>query len=211
MNEDIFAALAAPLDPSRIKTRKQKDTTIRYIDARTVIDRLNEVVPGQWHFTTELLHVPTGEQGSKWVFKGRLVVLDCVQEDVGMNDNEDYFDPPKSAVSDALKRCAVHFGIGTELYGNAAPSAAKDSYSKPKPAVKPLSNASADDTVLPFAPDKVLNTFEQRDWTAFWPFMAKHVGKKPSELHAFLHEITGVESMKDCGLTFGELMSAVDN
>ncbi len=136
MNDNgIFAALAAPLDPQSVKTLEKKDkksgrvTAIRYIDARTVIDRLNSICPGQWTFETELLAMPQGD-GGKWVFKGRLTVCGAWQEDVGMNDNEDYYDPPKAAVSDALKRCAVHFGIGAELYGD-APKNAKQGASKP--------------------------------------------------------------------------------
>jgi hypothetical protein len=118
MDEELFELLAAPIDPEDIKTREQGGATIRYIDARVVIERLNSVCPGQWHFETELIAMPS-DSNAKWVFKGRLTVMGCTQEDVGMNDNEKFFDPPKSAVSDALKRCAVHFGIGIELYGDA--------------------------------------------------------------------------------------------
>jgi hypothetical protein len=132
-NENVWAELAAPLDPDTIRQRDDKGTPIRYIDARTVIDRLNSVCPGEWHFETELLSAPTGEKGSKWVFKGRLTVCGCVHEDVGVNDNENYFDPPKAAVSDALKRCAVHFGIGIELY----PSGGRQQPGKPTN-VKPV-------------------------------------------------------------------------
>jgi len=135
----VWELLAAPLPPETIRQRDDKGTPIRYIDARTVIERLNEVCPGEWHFETDLLHVPSGEKGDKWVFKGRLTVCGVTQEDVGMNDNEQYFDPPKSAVSDALKRCAVHFGIGIELY----PGGGREGYSKPKPAQKPQNAPSA--------------------------------------------------------------------
>jgi hypothetical protein len=138
---EIFEALAAPLDPQSVKTLEKRDkksghtTSIRYIDARTVIERLNSICPGQWTFETELLSVPQAA-GDKWVFKGRLTVCGAWQEDVGMNDNEDYYDPPKAAVSDALKRCAVHFGIGTELYGDVSTKRQAPTTAKPVQAVK---------------------------------------------------------------------------
>lgn len=127
----IWQQLAAPLEPGSIKKRKQEYTRngekksfeVSYIDARTVIERLNAVVPGDWHFENELISMPCDASNGKWVIKGRLTVNGCVHEDFGMNDNEDAFDPPKSAVSDALKRCAVHFGIGMELYPGHAPKA----------------------------------------------------------------------------------------
>ncbi len=151
--QTIWEALAAPLPPEAIRVRNDKDVAIRYIDARTVIERLNEVCPGQWTFETELLHAPNGTAGEKWVFKGRLTVCGVWHEDVGMNDNEKYFDPPKSAVSDALKRCAVHFGIGLELY----PGAGRDGFSKPKPtqqATKPPVVAQDASKALPARDDK---------------------------------------------------------
>lgn len=139
---DVWARLAEPLDPEVIRSRDDRGTVIYYIDARTVIERLNSVVPGQWHFETELLHVPSGEKGDKWVFKGRLTVLGCVHEDVGMNENELYFDPAKAAVSDALKRCAVHFGIGIELYpGGGRGKPGKSTNVKPVKEPKPAQNA----------------------------------------------------------------------
>lgn len=205
--QGIWDAIAAPLDPRDIKTREIKGVIIRYIDRTTVEERLNSVCPGDWHMMVTPILVPNDFTG-KWVVKVSLTICGVTREEFGMNDNETAFDPPKAAVSDGFKRCASLYGLGRELYHDPAKQGPKDAYSKPKPVVK---NLSSDDTALPFAPDKVLSTFEARDWTAFWPFMAKHVGKKPSELHAYLHEITGVESLKECGLTFGELMSAIDN
>lgn len=112
--QHIWDAIAAPLDPSEIKFRNQSGTDIPYIDRTTVEMRLNSVCPGDWHFQVTPIVVPDGSKG-QWVVKGTLTIHGVTREDFGMNDNENSFDPPKAAVSDALKRCAALFGLGREL------------------------------------------------------------------------------------------------
>lgn len=93
-----------------------------YIDARTAQEELDsQFGEDGWHFTwSEVFGHPYAVHGvlkckfedSKWI----------VREDVGypqankmtedVNDSESL----KDAVSDALKRCAVQFGIGRFLY-----------------------------------------------------------------------------------------------
>jgi len=60
--------------------------------------------------------------GGNWEFRchpegiwGALTVCGVTREDVG-DAGEGEFATRKSAASDALKRCAVHFGIGRYLY-----------------------------------------------------------------------------------------------
>jgi hypothetical protein len=108
----LFKRLAEPLDPARVKALRRGDTLLRTVDARTIIERLNRVCPGAWSFEVE--PVCTGP-GAGWVVRGRLTIAGMAQEDFGVSHPE-AIDPPKAAVSDALKRCAVHFGIGLELY-----------------------------------------------------------------------------------------------
>ena len=82
---------------------------LAYIDARTVMRRLDAVVgPSGWSFDFDVLS-PDGK-----MVKGRLTVLGVTKCDAGEANAED--EPLKSAVSDTLKRCAVHFGIGRYLY-----------------------------------------------------------------------------------------------
>jgi len=194
---EIFAALAAPLDPQSVKTLEKRDkksgrvTAIRYIDARTVIDRLNSICPGLWTFETELLAVPQGA-GDKWVFKGRLTVCGAWQEDVGMNDNEDYYDPPKAAVSDALKRCAVHFGIGGELYGD-APKNAKQAPQKP-PQAQPTSNQPAQHWIK-----------DAKSRAAFWRWTHDDMQLTNEEVHATLK----VEKVEQYTGTKEQAMAAI--
>ena len=93
-----------PRTPSNGKAR-----AAAYIDARSVMRRLDAVVGvGNWSFDFEVL-APEGK-----MVKGKLTVLGVCKCDAGESDAEG--EALKSAVSDALKRCAVHFGIGRYLY-----------------------------------------------------------------------------------------------
>jgi hypothetical protein len=82
---------------------------LAYIDARAVMRRLDSVVgAANWAFDFELVS-PDGK-----MVKGKLTVCGVTKCDAGEASREDEI--LKSAVSDALKRCAVHFGIGRYLY-----------------------------------------------------------------------------------------------
>lgn len=86
-----------------------KARALAYIDARSVMRRLDAVVgPGNWSFDFDVM-----SPDCKMV-KGRLTVLGVTKCDAGEAAAED--EVLKSAVSDALKRCGVHFGIGRYLY-----------------------------------------------------------------------------------------------
>ena len=121
---DIWSALAAPLPPGVIFWRQDGRTISRdgrhiarfvaYIEANTVRERLDSVVPGEWDLTLELLPPVAGldddaNQGA-CSFKARLQILGVIREDVGTG--KDY----KQAATDAFKRAAVRFGIAHELY-----------------------------------------------------------------------------------------------
>src|SRR5688572_23047526 len=121
---DIWAKLAAPLPPGVVSWRQdgrpiQRDGRyfarfVCYIDANTVRERLDGVVPGEWDLTLELLPplqvIDDGNEPAPCSFKARLQILGVIREDVGTG--RDY----KSAATDAFKRVAVRFGIGHELY-----------------------------------------------------------------------------------------------
>jgi hypothetical protein len=119
---DVWAKLAAPVPSGIISWRQDGKTTARdgkyfarfvaYIEANTVRERLDTVVPGEWDLTLELLPAIAGEDGdgSQCSFKARLQILGVIREDVGTG--RDY----KQASTDAFKRAAVRFGIGHELY-----------------------------------------------------------------------------------------------
>src|SRR5437899_8999336 len=121
---DVWARLSAPVPSAAISWRQDGKVTARdgkyfarfvaYIEANTVRERLDSVVPGEWDLTLELLPTLAGqdENGEQTCsFKARLQILGVIREDLGTG--RDY----KSAATDAFKRAAVRFGIAHELYG----------------------------------------------------------------------------------------------
>jgi Rad52/22 family double-strand break repair protein len=79
-----------------------------YIDAATAIDRLNLVVPGLW--SSEFFDV--GHDGRLGC---RITVDGQAREDVGVSLQPGTPMGFKGMRSDALKRAAVHFGVGISL------------------------------------------------------------------------------------------------
>jgi hypothetical protein len=118
---NIFDKLKAPFPPSKISWRvgsttadKKKGLAFGYIDARDVMERLDEVCgPENWQCSYPHANGKTicsigvricreGE-GFEWIWKS---------DGAGDSDVE----AEKGAMSDAFKRSAVRFGIGRYLY-----------------------------------------------------------------------------------------------
>src|SRR6266566_4285301 len=119
---DVWSRLSAPVPSGAISWRQDGKVTARegkylarfvaYIEANTVKERLDTVVPGEWDLTLELLPTIVGDDGdgAQCSFKARLQILGVIREDVGTG--RDY----KQASTDAFKRVAVRFGVANELY-----------------------------------------------------------------------------------------------
>ena len=120
---DVWSALAAALPAEAVAWRQDGRPVARdgrwyarfvaYVDANTVRERLDRVVPGEWDLTLDLLPpLPTraDDEPAPCSFKARLQILGVIREDVGTG--RDY----KAAATDAFKRAAVRFGIAHELY-----------------------------------------------------------------------------------------------
>src|SRR3954463_6637159 len=120
---DVWSKLSAPVPAGAISWRQDGKVTARdgkffsrfvaYIEANTVRERLDAVVPGEWDLNLELLPPASGgdeSEGTQCSFKARLQILGVIREDVGTG--RDY----KQASTDAFKRAAVRFGVGNELY-----------------------------------------------------------------------------------------------
>jgi hypothetical protein len=109
---------------------------VAYIDARTVVARLNLLFPGGWQAPTNALPlemrltrrnadgtltpIRLTDQGEAKAdltlyYRCRLQIADAAFEDVGAGDD------PKAAYSDAIKRVAVRAGIGESLYAMDSP------------------------------------------------------------------------------------------
>ena len=114
---DIQKRLQAPFATHLVSWKTQafnKDRTramaVAYIDARCVQDRLDSTCPDEWSFRIEVIPgTPTP------TVRGSLTVLGITREDIGEAGEGDA-GTLKAAASDALKRCAVQFGIGRYLY-----------------------------------------------------------------------------------------------
>lgn len=105
-----FPAHTVSWKPAAYNADRTRALMLAHVDARTVQDRLDAICPDAWSFEMTVLEgTPTP------TVKGRLTVLGVVREDIGEapeGSNSGY----KAAASDALKRCAVQFGIGRYLY-----------------------------------------------------------------------------------------------
>src|SRR6266446_8688525 len=112
--------LAAPFPPKEIKCRPglvkgNRALALFYCDSRMVQDRLDDVL-GIGNWSDQYEYLPDGSVacrlsirlGDEWI----------VKSDVGgPSEQPDGGDRLKAAVSDALKRTAVKWGIGRYLYG----------------------------------------------------------------------------------------------
>lgn len=116
--DGLAARLGEPFEPGEVRWKPQsvsgnRAMAIAYVDARVVMDRLDEVFGvGGWQTAYRVaedgvfcrLRV---RAGGEWV----------EHEDVGsFSEQPDDGDKLKAAVSDSLKRAAVHLGVGRYLY-----------------------------------------------------------------------------------------------
>lgn len=136
--KDVWDALAMPFEPDQIKQRPGRGgMTFDYVDARDVMNRLDLALgPEHWQFEAHTI--------DNNVVHGRLLVRVAdgwvVREDFGYPNSDDDEEPVKSAASDALKRCAVHIGVGRHLYEKKPRAASSPSGSRaaaPRPAAAP--------------------------------------------------------------------------
>jgi hypothetical protein len=120
----LFAALAAPFDPSEIKLRSQAGRQLPYVTARTIMNRFDQVlgpenwwddfVPNEHSVICRLtIRLPDGSALTKCDAGGYAGLADPGDDD-------------KSGFADAFKRTAVKFGVGRYLYRDGVPKFARD-------------------------------------------------------------------------------------
>lgn len=135
----VFADLSAPFPPADLEWRpgstnadKSSALMLPYITGRAVMDRLDAVLGfGNWSCTYRSRE---GSKNTGWIC--RLTLHLDEGESVYNEDGADESDiePTKGAISDALKRAAVRFGVGRYLYflpkvwANGAPGRSKGWY-----------------------------------------------------------------------------------
>lgn len=122
---DIFQALAAPFAEEEVKTRKgDRGRTLSYVTARTVMNRLDEVLGAEnWHDSYHASPV-ANRQGVLCQLAIRLPDgQEVTKQGIGgVTTMHDPSDTDKTGESDALKRAAVKFGVGRYLYQDGVPA-----------------------------------------------------------------------------------------
>jgi hypothetical protein len=119
LSADVLKELSKPFPASEIKLKIQaklksdpnKAIIVAYIDARAVMERLDEVAGGEWEDSYSSV-VLAGKNGTEC----RLTIFGVTRSDVGDPESDGMDNSLKSSYSDAFKRAAVKFGIGRFLY-----------------------------------------------------------------------------------------------
>jgi hypothetical protein len=157
-HQDLFAALAAPFEREEVKVRSYSGRQLHYITARTVMNRLDNVLgPENWwdeYIPSEnsvlcrlSIRLPDGSTLTKADAGGY----------AGMADQGD---DDKSGFSDAFKRAAVKFGVARYLYKDGVPGFVRDRLpnadavaSAPEPAAAPAPAPAANPAPAAGAPN----------------------------------------------------------
>jgi hypothetical protein len=121
---ELFAALAAPFDHEEVRLRPQAGRQIPYITARTVMNRLDDVLgPANWWDEYAPLENSVICRLTIRLPDGTTLTKSDAGGYAGMTDSGD---DDKSGFSDAFKRAAVKFGVGRYLYRDGVPRFVKE-------------------------------------------------------------------------------------
>lgn len=123
LTSETVKKLRQPFAPEHIRWKIQSNpkdgegekyaVVVVFVDARTVAAHLDDVAPGQWTTEYTLPPITVGHPA----LECRLTVCGVTRADVGTVEPSKSDDSDtKDLYSDALKRAAVQFGIGSFLY-----------------------------------------------------------------------------------------------
>src|SRR5215472_11423188 len=119
-HRDLFAALAAPFEPEEVKLRVQASRQLHYVTARTVMNRLDEVLgPENWWDDFVPLEHSVICRLTIRLPDGQILTKSDAGGYAGMADPGD---DDKSGFADAFKRAAVKFGVARYLYRDGVPA-----------------------------------------------------------------------------------------
>jgi hypothetical protein len=119
--DKIAAWLAEPFEPRQVKwlpkvVRQDSALGMPYVDSRTVMDRLDAVL-GMENWQDSYDFLPDRAVMCRLAVRLPGTAEWITKSDVGTESEQpDQGDRSKSAVSDALKRAAVHWGVARYLY-----------------------------------------------------------------------------------------------
>ena len=116
MESGTLEILSRPFERSEIKQRPgYNGKTLDYVEAHTVIARLNEAFDGDWTFQV----VKHDVSETDVIVLGRLVAGGEIKEQFGgkpRTSGSQLGDDLKAAGSDCLKKCATLLGVALHLY-----------------------------------------------------------------------------------------------
>ena len=116
MEKTTLDILSRPFERSEIKQRPGYNRKVLdYVEAHTVIARLNEAFDGDWSFEIAEHSIVDNEV----VILGRLTAGDVSKGQFGgkpRTSGSQLGDDLKAAASDCLKKCATLLGVGLHLY-----------------------------------------------------------------------------------------------
>jgi hypothetical protein len=134
-----IAALSEPFPDVAIKRRKGTfGKILDYAETPTVIQRLNDVLEGEWSFTI----VNHSIEAEEVIVQGELKISGEAHQQFGgsqitrKTDTGEIIslaDDLKSAASDALKKCASSFGVGLYLYADSSAGKSNGNQRKSEP------------------------------------------------------------------------------
>ena len=120
MHPDLFASLAAPFEPNEVKVRSTGGRQLHYITARTVMNRLDNVLgPENWWDEYSPNENSVLCRLTIRLADGSTLTKCDAGGYAGMADSGD---DDKSGYSDAFKRAAVKFGVARYLYRDGVPT-----------------------------------------------------------------------------------------
>ncbi len=129
---ELFAALAAPFEPDEVRIRPQGARQLQYITARTVMNRLDDVLgPENWWDEYQPLEHSVICRLTIKLPDGTTLTKSDAGGYAGMPDSGD---DDKSGFSDSFKRAAVKFGIGRYLYRDGVPRIWQEQWKHPSAA-----------------------------------------------------------------------------
>lgn len=180
---ELFAALAAPFRAEEVRTRPQGTRQIKYVTARTVMNRLDEVLgpAGWWDDYAVFEHSVVCRLTIKLPDGTTLTKCDAG----GAAGMADQGDDDKSMFSDALKRAAVRFGVGRYLYGDGTARLQPAAEAAPDPPARERRRKDADPP-CPFADGaelmKYLNGRKELDLVGFLTWLREQYPAHPDRL-----------------------------
>jgi hypothetical protein len=170
-----------------------------YVDTATVIRRLNDATDNKWSFEMTKSEIVGWGQGQLLIVYGALHIPDLGSRagtGVQLLNVQAGEDTIKGALSDCLKKCATLFGVGLELYGPDLEAGELPTPRQQYPSGAPQSTQTSawpNAGTQPFEPDPNAATPKQQ---GFLMGQARKNGWTEGELHEYLKQMYGVESVK---------------